>query len=131
LNAYISFHGNAEEAINFYRDNLGAKVEHVSRYDGAMQVEDDWKQKILHSTLTIGGGSKLMISDSLKETSVTSNISLSLNYHNAEEIMDKFNKMAEGGTVTMPLNETFFSPKFGILKDKFGVTWMFHLEGFI
>ncbi len=130
LNPYLHFQGNAEEALNFYARALNGTISSVQRYgDSPMPSDEDYKQKILHSRLTFDGN-LIMISDTFKGQTVSTNgnIQLSVEVENAGEIDGVFNNMAEGGTVTMPLQDAFWGARFGMLKDKFGVNWMFNHE---
>lgn len=130
LNPYLHFQGNAEEALNFYATALNGSISSVQRYgDSPMPSDEDYKQKILHSRLTFDGN-LIMISDTFKGQTVSTNgnIQLSVEVENEGEIDGVFNNMAEGGTVTMPLQDAFWGARFGMLKDKFGVNWMFNHE---
>ena len=130
LTPYLHFAGNAEEALNFYKNALGGEIIMLSRYgDSPMPSDEDYKQKLIHSRLQFGDN-LIMISDSFKGQpfSTHGNIQLSVEIENAAEIENIFNKMAEGGTITMPLADQFWGAKFGMLQDKFGVSWMFNCE---
>ena len=130
LTPYVHFEGNAEEALNFYKDVFGGEVLALSRYgDSPMPVDDDYKQKIIHARLAFGD-SLLMISDTFKGSKVhtNGNIQLSLEMPDADSIDVIFNKLAEGGKITMPLQVQFWGAKFGMLEDKFGVSWMLNYE---
>lgn len=130
LNPYLHFQGNAEEALNFYATALNGTISSVNRYgDSPMPSDEDYKQKIMHSRLTFAGN-MIMISDTFKGKTVSTdgNIQLSVEVENEGEIDSVFNNMAEGGTITMPLQDTFWGARFGMLKDKFGVNWMFNHE---
>ena len=110
LNPYLHFQGNAEEALNFYARALNGTISSVQRYgDSPMPSDEDYKQKILHSRLTFDGN-LIMISDTFKGQTVSTNgnIQLSVEVENAGEIDGVFNNMAEGGTVTMPLQDAFW-----------------------
>ena len=127
---YLHFNGEAEEVLNFYKDAFGGEVIMLNRYgDSPMQVNEDWKNKIIHSRLKFGDNI-IMISDShngqlaFKE----GNIQLSVEVEDEKKIEEVFNKLAEGGKVTMPLAKQFWGAKFGMLQDKFGVNWMFNHE---
>jgi PhnB protein len=127
---YLHFNGEAEEVLNFYKDAFGGEIIMLSRYaDSPMQVSDDWKNKIIHARLKFDDNI-IMISDShngqlaLKE----GNIQLSVEVDDEKKIVEVFNKMAEGGKVTMPLAKQFWGATFGMLQDKFGVNWMFNHE---
>lgn len=128
LNPYLLFKGNAEEALNFYKDALGGEVAMLSRYgDSPMPADDDWKQKIMHSRLEFDGNI-IMISDSQKQDAVSfeGNVQLSAEVESIDRINEVFAKMSEGGTVILPLQDMFWGARFGMLKDKFGVSWMFN-----
>jgi PhnB protein len=130
LNPYLQFQGNAEEVLNFYATALNGTILSVERYgDSPMPSDEDYKQKIIHARLTFDDN-LIMISDTFKGQTVSTggNIQLSVEVENEGEIDSLFNNMAEGGTVTMPLQGTFWGARFGMLKDKFGVNWMFNHE---
>jgi PhnB protein len=130
LNPYLHFAGNAEEVLHFYQSVLGGEITMLSRYgDSPMPTDEDWKQKIMHSRLVFDGN-LVMISDSFKERPVNTegNIQLSIEIESVEKINEVFPKMAEGGTITMELQDMFWGARFGMLKDKFGVSWMFNHE---
>lgn len=132
LNPYLNFAGNAEEAVNFYKSALDGEIIMLSRYgDSPMPSDDDWKQKIMHSRLQFGGDNIIMISDTMKghEISTKGNIQLSIGLDDEAKTHEIFNKLAEGGTVTMPLAKQFWGDVFGMLHDKFGVSWMLNCTG--
>lgn len=130
LTPYLHFAGNAEEVLNFYAQALGGEIVMLSRYgDSPMPADEDWKQKIMHSRLVFDGN-MVMISDSFKDKPVNTdgNVQLSVEVESIERINEVFPKMAEGGTVTMELQDMFWGARFGMLKDKFGISWMFNHE---
>ena len=127
---YIHFAGNAEEAMNFYANALGGNIAYIQRYgDSPMPSDEDHKQKIMHGRFVFGDN-LVMISDVFKgqEVSTNGNIQLSVDVLENEQLEAIFNKMAEGGKITMPLQDTFWGARFGMLQDKFGVNWMFNQE---
>jgi PhnB protein len=127
---YAHFEGNAEEALNFYRDVFGGEILMINRYGEApMSIDEDWKNKLMHARLKFGN-SILYVSDGPKghTASKDGNIQLSVDVPDENQIVEIFNKMAEGGQVTMPLAEQFWGAKFGMLKDKYGIGWMFNCE---
>lgn len=127
---YINFAGNAEEAMNFYADALGGNITSIQRYgDSPVPSDENYKQKVMHGRLTFGDN-LIMISDVFKgqEVSTDGNIQLSVDVAETEQMDTVFNKLAEGGKITMPLKDTFWGARFGMLKDKFGVNWMFNQE---
>jgi PhnB protein len=130
LNPYVNFQGNAEEALNFYAEALGWNISMVQRYgDSPMPSDEDYKQKIMHGRLE-SGVNVIMISDVFKgqPVSTNGNVQLSIDVEPTEDIESIFERMSEGGTVTMPLEKQFWGAKFGMLKDKFGVNWMFNQQ---
>ena len=131
LNPYLNFAGNAEEAVNFYKNALGGEVVMLSRFgDSPMPSDDDWKQKIMHARIVFGGDNIIMISDTMKgnEISTKGNIQLSIGLDDEAKTHEIFGKLSEGGTVTMPLAKQFWGAIFGMFKDKFGVNWMINCE---
>ncbi|MDE3237121.1 MAG: VOC family protein [Bacteroidota bacterium] len=130
LHPYISFNGNAEEALNFYRDVFDGKIFMLNRYDKApFPTEEKEKNKILHARLSFDGN-VIMISDAMKEREVyaSTNIQMSLQIEDADKMNAVFLKLSEGGTVLMPIAEQFWGSKFGMLKDKFGIDWLLNCE---
>ena len=127
LTPYLNIAGNAREALEFYKNALNGEILYLGTYgESPMPCDDDYKDKVMHATLAFDNN-RIMISDVFKgmQVSTGGNIQLSIEMDDAEELTETFNKMADGGKITMPLQETFWSPKFGMLNDKFGVTWMF------
>ena len=130
LTPYLHFEGQAEEALNFYKNVFSGEIAMTSRYgDSPMPVDDDWKNKLMHARLKFGN-SEIFLSDGPKgyHSSKDGNIQLSVDVPDENKIGELFNKMAEGGQVTMPLADQFWGAKFGMLKDKFGIGWMFNCE---
>jgi len=130
LNPYLHFDGDAEDALNFYKDALGGEIIMISRYgDSPMPSDEDWKNKLMHSRLVFDGN-LIMISDAFKgnKAKKEGNVQLSVEVESIDRINEIFTKMAEGGTVKMELQDTFWGARFGMLKDKFGVDWMFNHE---
>lgn len=123
---YLIFGGRTEEAIEFYKTVLGAEVETLMRFkdnpDACMPDMDG--EKIMHSSIRIGE-SVIMASDGgCSGAEKFSGFSLSLNLDSMDEAKKYFDALAQSGKVEMPLAETFFSPGFGIVEDRFGVSWM-------
>jgi len=127
---YIFFDGRAEEAAEFYKRTLGAEVEMLLRFKenpdnpppGAMPPGSE--DKVMHMSLKIGG-SRVMGSDGNCQGAPSfQGFSLSLTVADEAEAERVFNALAEGGEVQMPLAKTFFSPRFGMVADRFGVGWM-------
>ena len=127
---YITFDGNCEEAINFYAECLGGTIQGFHRVsDSPMASEGMDPNKIFHTSLLIGE-TGIMASDSFGPNSpnVGNNISIALGSDDPAAADEMFNKMAEGGTVIMPMAETYWALRFGMLTDKFGMHWMFNCD---
>jgi PhnB protein len=127
VSAYLSFGGRCEEAIEFYRKALGAEVRMMMRFKEApepSEMPECFQDKIMHASLQVGD-SVLMASDGRCEGPTSfEGFSLSVTPADEAEAERIFAALGEGGLVTMPLEKTFWSPKFGILQDRFGVSWM-------
>ena len=126
---YLSFEGRAEEAIEFYKKAVGAKVTMLMRNSESPDkpppgmLPPGAEQKIMHSALTIGD-SVVMITDGSNSGDPKFNgISLSITAKDDAEAKKTFNNLADGGQVTLPLTKTFFASSFGMVADKFGVRW--------
>jgi PhnB protein len=129
IEPYLNFDGCCEEAIEFYKKALGAEVTMLMRVSDSPEqppggVTPGTENKIMHAALRIGG-SNVMVSDGYcKGGSNFSGITLSLSVANEAAADRAFNALSEGGKVQMPLTTTFFSPRFGMVADRFGVPWM-------
>lgn len=135
IEPYLFFEGRCEEAIAFYRDALGAEVEMLMRYRESPEAPDPScvppgaGDKVMHASLRIGG-SVLMLSDgSCSGQPGFQGFSLSLAPPDAAAAERLFTALADGGQVQMPLGETFWSPCFGMVVDRFGVSWMLNVAG--
>jgi PhnB protein len=127
---YLHFDGQCEEAIEFYRRALGAEIEVLIRYKDSPEppppgmVPPGMEDKVMHANLHIGD-SIVMASDDCTRTAVSfQGFELSLSVADDAEAEQKFAALADGGQVKVPLAKTFFSSKFGMLVDSFGVSWM-------
>lgn len=132
INPYLNFNGDAAKAAKLYESALGAKIEHMSRFgdmpgDGT-KPED--KDRVMHATLRFGNAGVIMMSDTQPGMPHTpgSNNYVSLNCDDAADMETKFNALSSGGTVLMPLNDTFWGARFGMLIDAHGIRWMFNCE---
>jgi PhnB protein len=127
---YLFFDGRCEEAIAFYRDVLGAEVTMLMRYKDSPEPQQPGmlppgaENKVMHANLRIGA-SELMASDGhcLGKPSFQG-FSLSLTAADDAEAERLFAALADGGQVQMPMSKTFFSSRFGMVADRFGVGWM-------
>ena len=126
VQSYLMFNGRTQEALEFYKKAIGAKVEMVMRFKDAPegQCAPGTENNIMHSSFKVGD-TVLMASDGMMQAPLEfKGISLTLNPKTEAECERLFNALADGGQVFQPLIKTFFSPKFGVVTDKFGVNWM-------
>ncbi|MFT3827100.1 MAG: VOC family protein [Chitinophagaceae bacterium] len=134
INPYLNFNGTTEEAFNFYRSVFGGDFTALQRFkdipDGD-KMSESTQQKLMHISFPVLG-TVLMATDALE--SMGQHLTMGNNFHLAiqaeteEEAKHLFNALAEGGTVTMPLDKAFWGAWFGMLTDKFGVHWMMNCE---
>ncbi len=126
---YLNFDGRCEEAVEFYRRALGAEVMMLSRFKDAPPEAcgsdiTALSDKVMHASFRVGD-STVMASDShCKGQPNFQGFSLSLTAANEAEAERLFAALSDGGQVQMPLTKTFFSPSFGIVADRFGISWM-------
>jgi PhnB protein len=124
---YLDFNGRCDEALEFYKTAVGAEVAMLMRWkdspDKSMCSAEN-ADKVMHSQFQIGD-STIMASDGRCTGKPNFHgVALTISANTEAEADKLFNALAEGGQVTMPLAKTFFSPKFGMVADKFGVGWM-------
>jgi PhnB protein len=131
LNSYLTFNGQCEAAFKFYEQCLGGKiVTMLSHGDSpiAKQVPSEWHDKILHASLTVGD-QVLMGSDAPPEHyEKAKGFSVAISIASVAEAERIFHALAEHGTVQMPIQETFWAVRFGMVVDRFGVPWMINCE---
>lgn len=129
LDSYLFFDGTCAEAIRFYQRTLGGELQPLMTYGQspeAQQCAGADKDRIMHACLVLDGR-MLMASDTMQGHTGAKGMSgfaLSLNYPTAAEAKAAFDKLVEGGKVTMPMGKTFWAETFGVLTDKFGTAWM-------
>ena len=132
VQSYLMFNGRTEEAIEFYKKAIGAKVEMIMRFKDAPegQCAPGTEDKIMHASFQIGD-TVVMASDGMcsgQSNPEFKGFSLTLNPKTEAEAERLFAALADGGQVHQPLIKTFFSPKFGVVADKFGMSWMVLVE---
>lgn len=128
IDPYLIFDGTCEQAMNFYAQALGGEVVMMSRFAESPGCEDLPPERIMHARLHVGD-QVLMASDShpAHGHDGIKGFSIALNVDSPEQAQRSFQALADGGTVVMPLGETFWSESFGMLIDRFGVSWMVNL----
>jgi PhnB protein len=127
---YLFFDGRCEEAIEFYRRKLGAEVTMLMRFSDSPEphspgmVPPGSENKVMHSSICIGDTTVMASDGRCMGKPSFQGFSLSLTAANEAEAERLFGSLGDGGQVQMPLTKTFFSPRFGMVADRFGVSWM-------
>ncbi|HEX9451922.1 MAG TPA: VOC family protein [Burkholderiales bacterium] len=130
IQPYLFFDGRCEEAIEFYRSKLGAEVTMLMRFDEAPEphppgmIPPGSEGKVMHSSFRIGDTTVMASDGNCKGKPSFEGFSLSLTAASVAEADRLFAVLGDGGQVQMPINKTFFSPRFGMVADRFGVSWM-------
>jgi PhnB protein len=130
IQPYLFFHGNCAEAVEFYRKALGAEVEMMMCYNESPEppppgmVPPGFEDKIMHTSFRIGESMVMASDDCTSVKGGFHGFSLSLTVPSEADADRVFAALADGGEVQMPLGQTFWSPRFGMLSDRFGVGWM-------
>lgn len=130
VQSYLFFGGNCEEAVEFYKTAVDAKVEMVMHFNESPEpvpegmIAPGFENKVMHASFSVGD-TTIMASDGREESADGfKGFMLAISAPTAEEATSKFNALSEGGNVIMPLAKVFWSPLYGMLTDKFGVGWM-------
>ncbi|HWB60508.1 MAG TPA: VOC family protein [Chthoniobacteraceae bacterium] len=129
---YLFFDGRCEEALEFYKTALGASVLMLVRYKENPDPSHNppgSENKVMHARFSIGNSIVMASDGHCAGKPQFEGFSLSLTVPTEEDATRHFNALAEGGSVQMPLEKTFFSPRFGMVTDRFGVQWMVLTEG--
>jgi PhnB protein len=127
ISAYLFFKGNCAEAMKFYEKATGGKIDMIMPFAGTPAEEHtsaEWKDKIMHASMKIGD-TWLMASDGTPDFKEDfGGFSVAIELKTPAEAERVFKALSEGGNVRMPMAETFWAHRFGMLTDKFGVPWM-------
>ena len=131
VNPYLSFKGDCEAAFKLYERCFGGQQRSIFRYAGspmADQVPSDWQDKVMHGSLTIG--EQVLMGGDVAPGSYEQpkGISLSVAVSNVSDAERIFRELAEGGSVTLALQKTFWAARFGMVVDRFGIPWMISCE---
>jgi len=125
---YLSLEGRAEEAIEFYKKAVGAKVTMMMRNKESPEqmpgMPPNSGDKVMHSAMAIGDSVVMATDGMMSGNPKFEGISLTIDVKSDADAKKYFDNLAEGGQVSMPLGKTFFASSFGMLRDKFGVHWM-------
>lgn len=138
LMAYLNFRGRCQEALDFYQKCFDGKTVSIYHFtdvpkEMSEKIAPEWQNKIMHAEFK-AGDIHFFASDGMNELkspldpNANSSISLSLNFTDGQLQNQCFEKLAGGGKITMPLQDTFWGAKFGTLVDRFGITWMLSLD---
>ncbi|MBI1329348.1 MAG: VOC family protein [Alphaproteobacteria bacterium] len=127
VNPYLNFDGTCEEAFRLYEKALGGRIDMMLPFamePGTSSVPESWRGKIMHAAMTIGD-TALMGSDGQQGGyTKPQGFSVSFIAASVEQAESAFKALSEGGDVRMPMAETFFSKRFGMVTDRFGIPWM-------
>lgn len=133
---YLMYDGNCERAIEFYQNKLGAEVLFKSYFnempasdDPNCQIPPGAEDKIMHATLKVGESELMMCDDPSGQSCSFTGFAISISVKSASLATEYFDALAQDGEISMPLTATFWSEAFGMLKDKFGVSWMISYDG--
>jgi PhnB protein len=130
VQTYLFFDGRCEEAIEFYRSALGAEVTMLMRFKDCPEPQDPSRaqpgteNKIMHASLRIGDATVLASDGQCQQQATFQGFALTLTAPSEAEAERLFAALSAGGQVRMALTKTFFSPRFGMVADRFGVAWM-------
>lgn len=130
IQPYLYFEGRCEEALEFYRNTLGAEVTMLMRYRDSPEplrpgmLPPGSENKVMHAGLKIGDTTMMASDGRCSGKPDFKGVSLTVSAANEREAERLFSALGEGGTVQMPLTRTFFSSRFGMVADRFGVSWM-------
>lgn len=131
LNPYIHFPGNAREAMAFYRDVFGGELEATTFAEGGVPHEPSDADKVMHAQLETANGQVMMAADSPSDRPAgpISGVSMSLSGDDHAELSGWWEKLSDGATVLEPLVQAPWGDTFGMLVDRFGVTWFVNIAG--
>ena len=129
INVYLNFDGNCKQAMEFYKKCLGGELYTMPFSEAPFDSPTEAKDRVIHAALQVGSG-MLMASDTMPGTSFTqgNNFSVMIECENAAEQDRIFAALGDGGKVTMPIQDTFWDARFGMVTDRFGISWMFNLS---
>ena len=127
LIAHLNFNGNCEEAFNLYAQALGGEIQSINRYSEAPSGPDvppEWSNKIMHVTLVAGDQTLMGCDAPPSHYHAPAGITVTIQLNDVASTERVYNAMTEGAKITMPLQQTFWSPRFGMFTDRFGIPWM-------
>jgi PhnB protein len=126
LDIYVNYRGNCEEAFRFYEQHLGGKLTRLMRHGESPTpnpgVPAEWKDKVLHAHMTLGGTA--LLGADIPQSEPMRSAYLSLTLDGPADVERVYALLTEGGQVFMPIQQTFFAARFAMLRDRFGTSWM-------
>ena len=131
---YLNFQGRCQEALDFYRETVGAEVTMLMHFKDAPEppppgaLPPGYGEKVMHSNVVIGNTRFMATDGGCSAAEGFRGFSMALSVRDDAEAKRCFDALGQGGKVQMPLAKTFFSSSFGLLEDKFGVSWMVVVE---
>jgi len=128
---YLNFNNQCKEAFTFYERSLGGTIEVMTTYGespAAGQVPDDWHQLVMHARLRVGDAILMASDDSSEHFKQPAGFAVALQVTDPAEADRIFQALSEDGVVTMPIQETFWSQRFGMCTDRFGIPWLINCE---
>jgi len=129
IHPYIAFRGNCKEAIEFYKQAIGAELVYAQAYGDSPMAEMGQADAIMHCTLKVGDTNIMMCDDFHTEgLKPGGNISLAIGMNEVDRAKQIFSNLSDGGNVTMPIDKTFWAEAFGMVADKFGINWMVNCD---
>ncbi|MEK6325802.1 MAG: VOC family protein [Acidobacteriota bacterium] len=127
LNPHLTFNGQCEEAFKFYQQCLGGNIQTMMTHgDSPMadQVPSEWRDKILHATLIVGETALMGADVPPDHYEEPRGFSVTIQINDTPKAERIFRSLSESGIVTMPLQQTFWAARFGMVVDRFGIPWM-------
>jgi len=131
VNPLLHFNGQCEAAFKFYEQCLGGKIEYMGTFAGTpmeQNVPAEWRNKIIHATLRLSGGILFGSDVPPGRYEKPQGFAVSVQTKDPAEAERMFNALAQNGKVQIPIQQTYWSPRFGMLMDQFGIPWMVNCE---
>ena len=131
LNPYLAFNGNCKQAFEFYAKQLGGKIEMMLTHREspmAKEAPPEWQDKIMHASMTLDGHVLMGGDAPPNHYKQPQGFSVSVSIKKAKDAERIFQALAEKGQVQMPIQETFWAERFGMVTDRFGIPWMVNCE---
>jgi len=131
INPYLSFNGQCEAAFKFYEKCFGASSPSFFKYGGSpmeTHVPADWLNKVMHASLVVGAATIMGADAPPGQFTQPAGFSVSIHMDSPQDAERIFNALSQGGKIQMPLQQTFWAARFGMLIDQFGIPWMFNVE---